>query len=257
MQRTVLNENELPMGMLETIGLAAGGQLLLSEDNLKALLSGQRTGLVELHNLEAENIKIESMNAKLSVRRNATGGTDLMIHPVYREPLTPAFLDDYEAKQLEKGELPSLLKISKDSKGNTKEILVEYDKDTREFIISDTEKILAPDMVNGEFLTAAQKENYRKGKEVKLPDGARFSYTATDSHGIRSNKLALIASILVDGGLSYIVFRGLNALFNQKRDEKEAAKLSPAYNNAVKDMEEQRNQAGVQNSEVNVRTIKR
>jgi hypothetical protein len=112
-------------------------------------------------------------------------------------------------------------------------------------------------MVNGEFLTAAQKENYRKGKEVKLPDGTRFNFTATDSHGIRSNKLALIASILIDGGLSYMVYRGLNALFNEKRDETEAAKLSPAYYNAVRDMEDQRNQVGVQNAELNVRTLKR
>jgi hypothetical protein len=257
MHQITLNETQLPMRDLETIGLAAGGQLLLNEDDLKALLSGRRTGLLQLHDLEAENIKIKSLDAKISLKRNPVGNAELLIHPVYRKPATPDFLDDFEAKQLEKGELPSLLKITKDNKGNTKEVLVEYDKDTREFIVSDTEKILAPDMVNGEFLTPAQKENYRKGKEVKMPDGTRFNYSATVVRGIRSNKLALIASILIDGGLSYMVYRGLNALFNQKRDETEATKLSPAYYNAVRDMEDQRNQVGVQNAELNVRTLKR
>ena len=67
---------------------------------------------------------------------------------------------------------------------------------------------MAPDMVNGEYLTAAQKENYRKGREVKLADLANQScnYSGTDVNGIRSNKLALIASILIDGGLSYMLY---------------------------------------------------
>jgi hypothetical protein len=257
MHRTRLNVNQLPSRDLETIGLAADGQLLLNEEDLNALLSRRRTGLVQLHNLEAENIKIKSMDVKISVKTNAAGGADLLIHPIYKKPATPDFLDDFEAKQLENGKLPSLLKITNDGKGNKKELLVEYDKATPEFIISDTEKILAPDLVNGYFLAAAQKDNYRKGKEVKLPDGTSFNYTATDSHGIRSNKLALIASILIDGGLSYMLYRGLNAMFNQKRDENEAAKLSPAYYNAVRDMEEQQNQLVTGNRENNSRTVKR
>ena len=49
-------ENDLPFRELETIGLAAGGQLLLNVNDLKALLSGRRTGLMHLENLEAEGI---------------------------------------------------------------------------------------------------------------------------------------------------------------------------------------------------------
>jgi hypothetical protein len=254
MNTIIFKEHELPIQELETIGLAAGGQLLLNADDLKSLLSGRRTGLHQLHDLEAENIRIKSMDAKVSLKKNAAGKPELVIHPVYRKPVTPDFLDDFEAKQLEKGELPSLLKVTKD---NTKEVLVEYDKDTREFIVSDTEKIAAPDMVNGEFLTAAQKEKYRKGKEVELADGTKLNYSATDTHGIRSNRIALIASILIDGGLTYVVYRGLNALFNQERDEKEAAKLSPSYHNAVRDMEDQQGQVSDEARQVNIRVAKR
>jgi hypothetical protein len=257
MQTIIFKEHELPMEDLETIGLAAGGQLLLNAEDLQALLSGRRTGMLQMHDLEAENIKIKSMDAKLSVRRTPEGNAELIIHPVYRKAVTPDFLEDFEAKQLEKGELPSLLKITKDNKGNTKEVLVEYDKDTREFIVSDTEKILAPDMVNGEFLSAAQKENYRKGKEVKIADGTRFNYTATDSNGIRSNKIALIASLLIDGGLTYMAYRALNMIFGQKRDEKEVEKLSAGYYNALRDMQENQSQQLPENREINVRALKR
>jgi hypothetical protein len=67
-----------------------------------------------------------------------------------------------------------------------------------------------------------------------------LAYSAVDTHGIRANKIALIASILIDGGLTYVVYRGLNALFNQKRDPANAEKLSPGYYNAVADAEAQR-----------------
>lgn len=232
-------DDELPIKDLETIGLAAGGQLLLNVNDLKALLSGRRTALLELHDLEAENIRIKSINAKISLKPNEKGKLDLLIHPIYRKTTTPDFLNETEARQLRKGEVASLLKIIPGNHGNKKEMLVEYDPETKEYIVSDTEKILAPDMVNNEFLTPAQKENYRKGKEVELPDGTRFSYSGTDYHGIRSNKLALVASIVIDGGLSYMMYKGLNALFNQKREEKNAGKLSPGYYQALKDIENQ------------------
>jgi hypothetical protein len=239
MNPQIFNENDLPFAELETIGLASGKQLLLNVDDLKALLSGRRTGMLQLQDLEAENISIKSLDAKLSLKHNENGKADLLIHPIYKRPVTPDFLDDQEAKLLEKGEVANLLKVTTDNKGNKKEVLVEYDPDTREFIVSDTEKIISPDMVNGEFLTAAQRENYRKGKEVQLPDGTKLNYTAADEHAIRSNRIALIASIVIDGGLTYMLYKGLNALFNQPRDEKDAEKLSPAYHNTLHDMQEQ------------------
>ncbi|MEO6631336.1 MAG: DUF3945 domain-containing protein, partial [Mucilaginibacter sp.] len=167
------------------------------------------------------------------------GKLDLLIHPIYRKAPTPDFLNETEATQLRKGEVASLLKITLDNHGTKKEMLVEYDPETKEYIISDTEKILVPDMVNNEFLTQAQKENYRKGKEVQIADGTKLNYSGTDHHGIRSNKLALVASILIDGGLSYMVYKGLNAIFNQKHEPKTAEKLSPGYYQAIKDIENQ------------------
>ncbi|WP_345952945.1 DUF4099 domain-containing protein [Mucilaginibacter sp. PAMB04168] len=229
-------ERELPMKDLETIGLAAAGQLLLNVDDLKALLSGGRTSLLQLRNLEAENIRIKSLDAKLSLQPDAGGKINLLIHPVYRKAVAPEFLSVNEAKQLQQKEVANLLVTVPDGIARQKELLVEYDAETREFIISDTEKILAPDMVNGEFLTPAQKEAFRKGREVQIPDHTIFDYTAIDPQGIRANKLALVASILIDGGLSYVLYKGLNALFNQKHDD-QAEKLSAGYDNALGDME--------------------
>ena len=221
------------------MGLAANGQLLINVNDLKALLSGRRTGLMHLENLEAENIKIKAIDAKISLQTDGRGKTNLLIHPIYRKPATPDFLDDNEARRLEKGEIENLLSVTTDNKGNKKEILVEYDPETREFMVSDTERIMTPDMINGKFLTPAQKERYRKGKEIELADRTKLNYSGTDVNGIRSNKLALIASILVDGGLSFLVYQGLNAMFGTKHDPQEANNLSPGYYNALQDMEDE------------------
>lgn len=239
MHSKIFNKHELPMQDLETIGVASRGQLLLNEEDFTALLSGRRTELRTLKNLEAENIKIAAMEAKLSLQRNPDGRVELLIHPVYRRPVTPDFLEEHEAQELENGEVQLLSKKIKDSSGRERDVLVEYDAETREFIISDTEQIVAPDMVNSEFLTAAQKEAYRRGKEVKLAEGTTFQYSGKDPQGIRANRLMLVASILIDGGMSYALFKGLQGLPGKPRDEQQARQQSPGLRSAYQDMSDQ------------------
>jgi len=237
MTQQTFKEQEIPLLELEKIGLAKNGRLNLREDDIRALLSGSRTGMLRLENLVADGVHIGALDAKLSLKQTEQGKMDLLVHPIYRRPESPSFLTDTEAEKLEKGEVANIEHFLFDEEGKPKDLLIEFDKDTNEFIITDTEKIIVPDMVNSEYLSLDQKERYRKGKAVELSDGTTFQYSTTDSKGIRSNKLALIASLLVDGGLSYIVYKGLNALFNRKRDEKDAAQNGKGYNLAFKNME--------------------
>lgn len=238
MNPIIFNEQELPMEDLETIGIASRGQLLLNEEDLTALLSGRRTNMQHLKNLEAENIRIAAIDAKISLARNPAGKVDVLIHPIYKKPVIPDFLDEAEGLELENGAVNMLWKKVKVTEGKEREYLVEFDEETREFIVSDTEKITAPDMVNSEYLTAAQKENYKKGKEVKIADGTTIQYSGKDVNGVRADRLMLIASILMDGGLSYMMFKGLNAIYGKERDEKEASTLSPGFYNAQQDMQD-------------------
>ncbi len=239
-QETYKNE-EIPLLDLEKIGLAKNGRLNLQEEDIRVLLSGGRTGMLRLENLVADGVHIEALDAKLSLRKTEQGKLDLLVHPIYRRPEVPSFLTDSEAEKLEKGEAVNIEHFKFDEEGKPQDLLIEFDKDTNEFIITDSSKILVPDMVNSEYLTLEQKERYRKGKTVELADGTVFQHSATDKHGIRSNKLALIASVLIDGGLSYVLHKGLNALFNKKRDEKSAAQNSRGYDLAAKNMEAHEN----------------
>jgi hypothetical protein len=223
MIRQIYNRQELPMTDLERIGLAKNGRLSLDEDDLNALLSGRRTDMLRLENLQADGIHIPVLDAKLSLRLNAAGDLELLVHPIYKEIEPPYFLTAEEAQQLEKGEQVNIDKVIVDKEGNAKEVLVEFDRETNEFIITDTEKILAPEEINGLPLTPEQKERYRKGREVETADGTTIQYAAKEKQGIRSDRLALIASVLIDGGVSYLLFKGLNALFNKPQKKEPGA----------------------------------
>jgi len=239
MIKQIFDEQMLPMEDLQRLGLAENGRLNLDKDDLAALLSGRRTDMLRLENLSADGVQIPLLDAKLSVKPNANGDLELLVHPIYRKAEYPSYLTDTEAEKLEKGEAVNIEKSIIDQQGRKREVLIEFDKETQEFIITDSERILVPDMVNSQYLSLEQKERYRKGKEVQLPDGTTFQYSGTEAKGMRSNKLALIASIVIDGGLSYVLYKGLNALFGQKQDKEKAEVYSKGYYDDLAKMQEQ------------------
>lgn len=224
----IFKEHEIPVAELERVGLPE-----LRQEDFNALLSGGRTGIVHLSNFEQDGIRVLNMDAKLSLQQNAQGGVDLLYHPIYREITEPGYVTDSEAEKLMNGELVNLDKII-GINGQKKEVLIEFDKDTNEFIITDTERILAPDFVNNEALTPEQKAKFKKGKEAELSDGTKFRFTNTDPNGIRSNKLHLIASLIIDGGMSYMLYKGLKAL--SPKEPKVSEDYSRGYYNALEDM---------------------
>jgi len=220
------------MKSLKRAGLVNNGVLLIDQDDLKALLSGRRTDMLRLEKLEFQGMVIDVLDVKLSLARNDEGLVELKFHPINKEPKASKYLTDKEAEMLAKGKVANLQKSVFDDKGRKIEVLIEFDKETNEFVITDTERILAPDSINGIPLTAEQKERYRKGKEVATDDGTTIQYSANEKQGIRSDKLALIASILIDGGISYVMYKGLHALFGKKEQKQSGSN----YNKALKDM---------------------
>lgn len=235
MIKQIYQLQDLPMADLQRIGLAKNSQLNIDEDDLKALLSGRRTDMLRLENLQADGIHIPALDAKLSLRPGADNKLELLVHPIYKETEAPYYLTAEEAEQLEKGEAVNIDKLIVDKDGNAKEVLVEFDRETNEFIITDTGKILTPEEINGLPLTPEQKERYRKGQEVETDDGTTIQYSANEKQGIRSDRLALIASILIDGGVSYVLFKGLNALFNKPQEKEPGTN----YNKARSDLSKQ------------------
>jgi hypothetical protein len=160
----VFKENQIPVAELDRVGLVKDGQPMLREEDLNALLSGGVTRTLHLRNFGEDDIKISLMDAKLSMQRNAEGLIELLYHPVYHEHTRPDYLTEDEAEKLFDGETVNLDKVIKID-GQEKEVLIEFDKDTKEFIITDIEGIIAPDLVNDEALTAEQKLSSKKARK--------------------------------------------------------------------------------------------
>lgn len=142
------------MEELQQIGLADGHKLKLDHDDLDALLAGRRSSMLRLEDLAFDDMQIKQLDAKLSLKRNADESVSLLLHPIHREPEAPAYLTRDEVEALEKGEKANLLKTLEDPQGNKYDVLIEFDKDTNEFIVSDTDHIEGPEQVNGVPLTA-------------------------------------------------------------------------------------------------------
>lgn len=235
MTTAIFEEEDIPVAEFENLGLSKDGVVNLAENDLKALLSGNRTSMIQFQNLQDENDKIGSMNAKISLKRNEDGSASVLIHPVYREMQLPEELTIDDAEKLANGEIVNL-EMKMHIGGQKREVLVEFDHDTQEFLITDTGLIQVPAMINDQELTPEQKQKFKKGKEVELEDGTKVQFTATAPQGMRSNKIALVASIIVDGGLSYMLYKGLHAMVGEKRDKK-SEEYSKGYYKALQDMQ--------------------
>ncbi|OKS88808.1 DUF4099 domain-containing protein [Mucilaginibacter polytrichastri] len=235
MNDQIFKEAELPFHDLGLVGLISGDRVLLEEADLKALLSGRRTQLIQLENLEFAGIKIASLKAKLSLVTGADGKPELLVHPTYLRSTAPTYLTEEESWALETGDELSLEKDIIDANGQKKRVLIEFDRETNQFLETDEEKVEAPDEINGYPLTPDQKAKYKRGQEVEVPDGTKVKYTATTREGIRANRIALIASIVFDGGITYLLFHGIKALIGQKHDAA-STEQSQGYKDTVEQM---------------------
>lgn len=224
MQTSNLNLRDLPLGDLSELGLFKNGELALPKKDIDALLSGMRTGLVSLKDINHGGIEVNEMNVKLSLTKNAEGKTELLVHPVYKMSKVPQYITAVEADDLITGLKANLIKET-EKDGRQKKMMVEYDWDTREFIVTDTSRLRVPEMVNGMPLTPYQKERYVNGRQIEMPDGTTFQASSTSPEGLRSNRLALVVSLLIDGGISYLLLTGLKAMagdrgFFAQKDER-------------------------------------
>lgn len=227
-------EEELSKNEMFYLGLIdPDGNYLIGQDDVEAMLAGRRTRLVRLSDLESGGFHIEHIDAKLSLQRKPEGGVSFNLHPINKAPLIPSLLDDDEAQALIKGNTAAIQKIRPGA--GKREVVFEYDTETREFVSYDPSLVIAPDKINGYKLNDWQKDDFKKGIRVELPDGTEVQHRASDPKGVLSDRAALIFSVLIDGGISYLLIRGINHLLNSKKQQ--ADENSPAFKKAYAEME--------------------
>jgi hypothetical protein len=88
-------------------------------------------------------------------------------------------------------------------------------------------------------LSPYQKERYSAGRQIELEDGTLIQASSTSAEGIRSNRLALVVSVLMDGGISYLLLLGLKALIGEKGMLAQTNEKNNGYEQAFKEYEKQ------------------
>lgn len=241
-------KNRMPIDDFKKLGLMNNDTLNLTKDDLKELSAGRKSGLLDLKNLEHEGIQIERLKAKVSLQENIDGSLSVVVHPIYKNPQKHSLLNDKEMDSLITGEKANIVKSYIDEKGKNHKMLIEYDKDTKEFVSMNTNRILVPEKINNEPLTPAQKAKYKEGEAVTMPDGTMLQSSPTAKNGVRSNNTFLVLSILIDGGVSYLLVKAAQALLSNDRNNDPGRAQSAQINNAfqkgyleaVKEMEAQK-----------------
>lgn len=231
------NQNGLPMKDLEIFGVIKNGKFTIPEREVNALKNGGMTDIVELTDLKGKDIFIEKLPARLSIVRREDGNPALRIDPVYWEPNLHPSLNDSERNQLVRKELANIKKSYVDKEGNIQTEIIEYDQRTKQFLSYNPREIKAPQSVNGQELDPQQKKKYKEGETVLLADGTAFQLSLAAPKGLRSNKSGLVLSVLLDGGLSYLLITGVQKLLGKQ--SKEDKVYSEGYLQAIKEVQKQ------------------
>ncbi|WP_316848562.1 DUF4099 domain-containing protein [Pedobacter psychrodurus] len=235
--KTLFNIHELPISQLEQLGIYYQGQLLLDPHNIRALLSGRRTELVAIRGIHWEAFNLERLDAKLSLFRNDLGEVELLLHPIYKEIRKHPLLSGEEMSRLVSGEADFIGKSIQREEGRYSMLNIEYDGETKEFISYDVSNVQAPDLVNGMLLSPDEKSAFRRGEMLTMSDGTQLRHRAAEPLGLLSDHKALILSVLLDGGISYLLLRGIRSL---KEGGAQVDHATPSFLRATEEMQGQR-----------------
>lgn len=233
-------ENELPQDDLKRVGLWKDDKAALSQEDLRAMLAGRRTGLITLENIQADGFLIKRLDVKLSLHRSGNGWVSLQAHPIHHKIQEHPLLTEKDMKLLTEGKVASIGKAVEGSDGKVQNLIFEYDEGTKEFISYIPKQVQAPERVNGELLTDEQKTAFQMGKPVELSDGTTFQHRASEPNGILSDRIALVVSVLMDGGISYLLLRGLRNLLSNNKPQKD--EYTASFKTALAAMERQQAQ---------------
>jgi len=109
-----------------------------------------------------------------------------------------------------------------DENKETRSKLFEYDTKTKTVADIDT-STLEFDMINGIKLTTAQIRDLKRGKEISVDDDTKvqLSPKADNKAKVSSNtRILLLASLAVDGGLSFLIIKGVEKLQRMRLEYK-------------------------------------
>lgn len=100
-------------------------------------------------------------------------------------------------------------------------LLIQFDQETKSAVIIDKNKIPTIKAVNGKDLSNEQQEDLKEGKTINVDENTTLKVDPKKNDLFESNKKLLLLSMLVDGGLSFIVIKSFELLREQQENKKQ------------------------------------
>jgi hypothetical protein len=168
---------ELPHRQFEVLGLSRRDVLGLTPRDMEALLSYNRTSVLNFSIPDGERKKVE-IQGRLSLRRREDGAIDLSLHPVRPELRNDVGLDEKEIEKLKAGGL-----VCKNI--NRERYLVQMDNEINEIV-----KVRTRDVHIPVDISSSNRERLLSGKEIQLTGGSGpydFRLDLIDPKGYRTS----------------------------------------------------------------------
>jgi len=189
------------------------------QDNEK----NKRSFFIELEKFDGEKIKIWGVDLERALEKSGKNIGDMAQLEFKGKETVPVEINGkWEHKERYTWDVNDFVENTK--KENT--AIFQFDKETNSFVAIDSEDVLVPEEVNGMQLTEEQKKKLKRGKVVDLPDGTKIQSAPADAKNgfLQSNRKLIIASLLLDGGMSFLLIKGMQLIserLNQKKNETE------------------------------------
>lgn len=178
---------------------------------------------IELEKFDGEKTKIWGVDLERALEKSGKDVGDMaQLEFKGKETVRVEINGKWENKERYTWEVNDFVETNK----KEKTAIYQFDKETNSFVAVDSDDVLVPEEVNGMELTDEQKKKLKKGKVVELPDGTAIQAAPADAKNgfIQSNRKLLIASMLLDGGMSFFLIKGIQLITeraNQKKNENE------------------------------------
>lgn len=158
--KQAFQEKDIPYEEFARLGYNKRDILFMNKEDLKQLLAGKRTTLMEINSVDGQKLG-KSIKAKFSLQRDEDGKVKLIIHPVRNEIQNDIKLNATQLEKLKKGEIVM-------KKINDENYLIQLDKDNNELLKTKVKDIVIPSHIEHIELGQEQKQKLKKGEPIIL-----------------------------------------------------------------------------------------
>ena len=158
--KQTFQEKDIPYEEFARLGYNKRDILFMNKEDLKQLLSGKRTSLMEIYSFDGRKLE-DSIKAKFSLQRDEDGKVKLIIHPVRNEIQNDIKLNATQLEKLKQGQIVM-------KKINDENYLIQLDKDNNELLKTKVKDIVIPSHIEHIELGQEQKQKLKKGEPIIL-----------------------------------------------------------------------------------------